>query len=227
MDYANIETVLYSKRDFSIRASVSNVFKNYTAISGYRSKKDNMVRLQYRPSNSIIIGSKKANPNNIMLPMEEYYEFVSGLKKIYKAIKLEDMYILDTDGKLVLNKKLSNENTISFMAYGKSMVLRTDVIYLNDIDYEGISIVINQSIGFTLTYKELKKLHKLLKHIDISTYMLVSSVAGYQLKPEIYGDNEYVEDVDYIEKSDYSKQSESNNFDVLINSRKEKRRGVW
>lgn len=227
MDYSNIETTLYSKRDFSIKASVSNSFKNYNAVSGYRSKKDNLLRLQYRPKNSFIIGSKKMINANIMLPMEEYYEFVSALKKIYKAIRLEDMYILDKSDKLVLNKKLSNEHIVSFMSYGKSLVMRADVVYIDGMEYEGISFVLNQSEGFTLTYNELKKLHKLLKHIDISTYMLVSSIAGYQLKPEINGDSEYVDDVDYIEKSDYSRHSEGDNLDILSGSRKEKRRGVW
>jgi len=227
MNYSTIETTLFSKRDFAVKACVSNVFKNYNAVRGYKSKRDNLIKLQYKPANSIVVGSRRNLTVNIMIPIEDFYEFVKCIKKLNKAIKIEDMYVLDKGDKLVLNKKLSLENQQSIISYGKSLIMRTDVVILNELEYEGIVIILNKNDVFYLTHTELKKMYKLLKNIDISTYMLVASIAGYQLKPDNLGDGEIVDESDDIEKHDYFKQNNDGNIDVLSNAKPKKRGGIW
>ena len=162
----------------TILLSLTNESKSGKALTGYINKAKQL-RLSYKPFAGLIITSRKDFMNNIMIPLEEYDSFLKSLKKVHKAILLDDMFVYDQDSHLVLNKTLAKEHIASHVSYGKTITIEPEVVVVDNEEYEGVVFIINRAVRLELTHHELKKLRKHLKRIDISSYSMLSAILGY------------------------------------------------
>ena len=125
------------------------------------------------------------------------------------------MCVIDKDKHLVLNKKLAMENEQILISYSKSLIVRPSVVIVDDLEYEGASLIINRKSEVSLTHSEMKKLYKLLKKTDISNLVSTASVLGFLISNSKDIQTSNYNDIRDIDDSFYNPPKSKNNIDIL------------
>lgn len=181
---------IFSGRQFRLKASI-RIRSNNTKGNNYESyiyNSKGQIILQYSPAKSIVLETGAGeNYNYILFSTQDYQDLVDSFVYMYKSIKEDDMYFLDELNQLVLNVELAKKREIILPSMDRFVHMKPAIIKHKDLLVEGIQVILNNSTMFEMSFKELRKVAKVLDRLDIDNFMLNLSLTAHLM--DIVGKN--------------------------------------
>jgi hypothetical protein len=104
------------------------------------------------------------------------FRFIQRSKDLLEGFKRRDLYLYNEENKLLINKRLANEISMTIpLSFNKTVWLVPTIVKDTDtqVESEGVALCINVTANYVLlTYEEFFYLISYLEHLDIEALAL-------------------------------------------------------
>lgn len=166
---------------FSERSAVDseNQLPNKRYVRRYKSKRTNSISLIFDPIISLVFSSpsNKYKTASIGFHIRKVTSIANTFKRIYTAINKYDVYVRDSSGKLVVDKRKAEKITETISTpYDSMQVIPTILTFDDSGESPGVALLCRDGICGILSLDDVVDFINTIITMDATTIMLLSSV---------------------------------------------------